>query len=339
MMMSLTENMKEVRPTDLYLPHTQPNSSQPTTQPSLSFHLRTFWLFTRSDLKTVLLPQTIFGLVVALSGPLLTTNSNPQPLSVLQNIPQTVLYIWLNLLNEVISNQLCPNALAEDSINKPWRPLPSRRLTPEKAKTILLYVIPTIYVMGLFLGGAEAAVALMVFSHMHNELDGASKNWVVRNILNGCGLSCFSIGAAVVATGYGTHSLTEDTYTWVALLAAVIATTIQMQDLPDVEGDRATDRKTIVVVYGDSVTRWSVAVGVLFWSGVCCWYWDLNAAWYLPYVGMGAVMAARVLLIRDVKGDDVTWKMWGLWMMTLYLLPLVKRIEGGWSVGGLGTAG
>ncbi|KAF2677801.1 UbiA prenyltransferase [Lentithecium fluviatile CBS 122367] len=296
-------------------------------QRTLFFHLRTLWLFTRSDLKTVVIPQTIFGLVVALSGPLLTTNPSPNPLDFLRNIPKSILYIWINLLNEVMSNQRCPDSITEDSINKPWRPLPSQRLTPENTRHMQLYIIPTIYGMSLVLGGSEAAVALMVFSHMYNELDGGQENWLIRNVLNACGLSCFSVGAAIVVAGYGRYSITEDAYTWIGILAAVIATTVQAQDLADVEGDRARNRKTLMLVYGEGVTRWSIAVPVLFWSVACCWYWSLDFLWYLPSVLVGAVMAGRAVLMRGKAADEVTWKLWCLWMMVLYSLPLLKRVS------------
>ena len=39
---------------------------------------RTLWLFTASDHKTFVLPQAAFGILGALSGPLLTTDTNPK---------------------------------------------------------------------------------------------------------------------------------------------------------------------------------------------------------------------------------------------------------------------
>ena len=174
----------------------------------------------------------------------------------------------------------------------------------------------------------QPAVVLMVFSHMYNELDGAQEHWFIRNVLNACGLSCFSVGSAVVATGFSHYSITDSVYTWVGLLAAVITTTVQVQDLPDVEGDRARGRKTMLLMYGDKVTRWSIAVLVVFWSVACCWYWELSYLSYVPGVAVAALMAWRVLLRRKLDEDEVTWKLWCVWMMVLYMLPLFKRLEG-----------
>jgi 4-hydroxybenzoate polyprenyltransferase len=247
----------------------------------------------------------------------------------MKNLFKVIVWLWFNLLNEVISNQRLPDSIIEDSINKPWRPLPSQRLTPKAATCLLLYLIPAIYAVGLVLGGSEASIALMVFSHMYNELDGANENWIVRNVLNACGLSCFSVGAAVVATGFGQHAVLDRAYTWIALLAIVIATTVQMQDLPDMQGDKIRNRKSVPLVYGHWVTRWSVAVLVAFWSVACCFYWQLELAWYLPCGVVGLCIGLRALLVRTVDADEMTWRLWCVWMMSLYSLPVMKRVSDG----------
>ncbi|CAI6336685.1 unnamed protein product [Periconia digitata] len=288
------------------------------------FHLRTLWLFTKSDFKTVIFPQTVFGIVVALSGPLLTSNPAPKTCEVLRNLPKTILWLWLNLLNEVVSNQRLPGSIVEDSVNKPWRPLPTQRMTSNTARKLLLCAIPTIYIASLLLGGTEASMKLMVFSHMYNELDGANENWLIRNVLNACGLSCFSVGAAVTATGFGDYTLQREVYVWISLLAVVIATTVQIQDLPDIEGDRRRNRKTMPLVYGHVATRWSVSITIMFWSIFCCTYWDLDSVCYLPCMLIGISIAVRTLVMQTQDADEGTWKLWCLWMMILYSLPLMR---------------
>lgn len=161
---------------------------------------------------------------------------------------------------------------------------------------------------------------------MYNDLDGANRNWMVKNILNACGISCFSIGAAIVTIGYGSYQLREDAYTWMAILWLVIATTIQMQDLPDIEGDRERGRKTAPLVHGDAFTRCSIAAPVLIWSMLCPYYWGLQAWGYLLVVSVGGTVAGRVAILRGTAADAMTWKLWCLWMITLYSLPLMKQV-------------
>jgi 4-hydroxybenzoate polyprenyltransferase len=286
--------------------------------------MRTLWLFTRSDLKTVVLPQTIFGLTVALSGGALTTNESPKYLDVLNRLPLLVLWIWLSLLSEVIANQRLPHSIVEDSINRPWRPIPSKRLRPDEARKLLLWIIPSIYITSLVLGGTNAFIALTIFSYMYNDLDGANESPLSRNVLNACGLSAFSVGAAEVATGNNAFNLRSRAYIWIAVLAAIITSTVQIQDLPDLEGDKARGRKTVPLVYGDGVTRWSLVVTILPWSIFCPFYWRLSIWGYILPCFIGAMMLLCVVFFRTRKADEALWKMWCIWIITLYSLPLFE---------------
>ncbi|KAF1995583.1 hypothetical protein P154DRAFT_445175 [Amniculicola lignicola CBS 123094] len=288
---------------------------------SLVYRLHTLWLFSRSDLKTVLFPQTVFGCVMMLSGETFGFREHIYFLEILGRLPLIMIWIWINLLGEVIANQRLAGSITEDSINKPWRPLPSKRVSPDEARRLLLWVLPSSYLTGVLLGDSDASVALMVFSYMYNDLDGANENWLLRNLLNACGLSLFSLGAAKVAWGPDSTP-GHIVYRWIAILAAVISSTVQLQDLPDVEGDKARGRRTMPLVYGDALARWSICVSVLFWSLCCPYYWNLHLIGYLPSVSLGGVIGARSCMAKNSKADAVTWKLWCVWIGVLYLLPL-----------------
>ncbi|KAL8746852.1 MAG: hypothetical protein Q9190_001176 [Brigantiaea leucoxantha] len=264
-------------------------------------------------------------MVSAFSGSRLTTNSSPDVLEIAKHLPQVVLWIWSTLLLETISNQRLASSIVEDSINKPWRPLPAQRLTRAEARQLLIVLIPLVFLTSFLLGGhsgLQATIALQIFSYMYNDLGGADENFIVRNILNACGLTCFSVGAAIVATGSADHSLNQWAHYWMALLGTVITSTVQTQDLPDMEGDRKRGRRTIPLIYGEDVARWSVAVTVVVWSILCPAFWQLSFLGYLPPVVVGIVLSTRVILLRNVRSDEISWKMWCAWMMVLYLLPL-----------------
>ncbi|KAF2470543.1 UbiA prenyltransferase [Lindgomyces ingoldianus] len=293
---------------------------------SLIYHLRTLWLFTRSDLKTVVFPQTAFGYSAAFLRGTNTISLSSLFTNIPWHLPRIVFWIWLNLLGEVIANQRLSNSIIEDSINKPWRPLPSKRLTPDEARNLLLWILPVTYLVGRVIGGSEASVALMVLSYMYNDLGGANESWLVRNVLNACGLSSFSIGAAQVAAG-PLSPLEDCLYMWVTILAVIITSTVQLQDLPDAEGDRARDRRTLQLVYGEKVARWSIAMPMLFWSLFCPCYWGLSVLGFLPSCLLGGLIATRVIFSRSRAADALTWKLWCLWMMVLYLLPLLYTVR------------
>lgn len=202
-----------------------------------------------------MLPQTVFGCVMLVSRKAFGVQSSTEIVELLSRLPLVIFWIWINLLGEVVANQRLAGSIVEDSINKPWRPLPSKRITPNEARCLLLWIVlPSSYISGVVFGGSNASVALVVFSYMYNDLDGANENWLLRNILNAFGLSLFSLGAAEVAWGQQTMP-TERFYMWIAILAAVISSTVQLQDLPDIDGDKAIGRRTMPLTCGITLTR------------------------------------------------------------------------------------
>ncbi|MCJ1257383.1 hypothetical protein MMC24_005208 [Lignoscripta atroalba] len=269
----------------------------------LTFHLHTIWLFARNDLKSIVFPETAFGIFSALSGSLLTTNSAPNLVDVLARIPRVLLWNWLNVLLFDVSNQRLPDSIVEDSVNKSWRPLPSGRLTADATRRLLLVLIPIVFVASIYLGGMQETVALMVMTWMYNDLGGADENYLVRNLMNVGGFVCFSSGATAVAVGYGQHELNKKAYSWLAIVGAIVFSTLQMQDLPDMEGDAARGRRTLPLVHGEWIARWSIAVPVIAWSLICPAFWELGIFGYTASVAIGALLVFRILMLRSVAAD------------------------------------
>lgn len=304
------------------------------TQPDHGFcsphFARTLWLFTASDHKTFVLPQTAFGILGALSGPLLTTNAKPELSAILLRIPHVLLWTWLNTLVFTIANQRLPEAVTEDKINKPWRPLPSARISITQARRLLLCTIPfSLVVIYFCLGAVEETVLLYCLTWMYNDCGGAEENFAVRNFIIAAAYALYGNGALRVACGYNASTVICQTYAWHALISGAIFFTMQMQDLKDQEGDRARQRRTAPLMLGDAISRWTIAIPTLVFSIACLAFWDLNlftAAGILP-AAMSGIVAVRVLVLRSQRADRVTWKLWSYWLVTLYALPLVKSHE------------
>ena len=111
---------------------------------------------------------------------------------------------------------------------------------------------------------------------------------------------------------------------WLTLIGGVFFTTPQMQDMPDVRGDAARGRRTVPLVYGDCVARWSIAVPVMAWSFNFPAFWGMDPWGYIPTVGAGGVFVARLLMRRSSAADADTRKLWCVWLTTIYLLPVCK---------------
>ena len=285
---------------------------------SLWYNIYTVWLFTSSDLKTVVYPTTVFAVSGALSGRV-TTDTGASLFDVLVRIPHVLMFVWTNLLVEVIANQRLRSSILEDTINKPWRPLPSHRLTPAEALSALFYLIPIAVGVGFVYGCEKESLLIIGFSWMYNDLGGADHNFA-RNVLNVCGLLCFGVGATIVASGgYG---ITWTGYLWFGVLGAVILLTVPTQDFADMKGDAARGRKTLPLIYGENAARLFVATAVVVSSPVCSAFWHLGSFGYLLPAAVGLLVGYRITFLREIATDEVTWRLWCIWMSLLYMLPL-----------------
>lgn len=294
---------------------------------SITFHAYSIWLFTLSDLKTIMGPSVLFGIANALVADTFGVGA-PKPVntwSILRRTPIVIFWVWINLLPFTIDNQRRPEAISEDAANKPWRTLPSGRLTPSQARRLVIIFYPLAFLSSIFLGGIRHCTALLFLGVCYNDLGGADASSIIRNLINSCGYICFTSGAMEIALAFPISS-TQGILPWLVVIGAVVLTTVQTQDLYDQEGDRRRGRKTMPLEIGDSVTRWVTAVFILFWSYVCPFFWSLPIFAYAPTVFLGGIITWRVLMRRSVSNDKLTFKVWNVWMVAFYLLPLLHNL-------------
>ncbi len=205
----------------------------------------------------------------ALAGDVLVTNTTPHLAEILFRLPRVILWNWVNLLVFNLANQRLPNSVLEDSVNKPWRPLPSDRISADEAKRLLLVMIPCGLVLSIFLGGLKESAAMLILTWMYNDLGGADENYFLRNLIIAGGYICHGSGATIIAAGFRDHELQRKAYKWLGMIGGVILTTMQVQDLPDMVGDAARGRRTLPLVHGEWIGRYSVAVPVVVWTFAC----------------------------------------------------------------------
>lgn len=293
----------------------------------LSYHAYTIWLFTRSDLKSIVGPETAFAVICALSGPVLTTGAAPPTLDTIKQTVVVAFWVWINLLPLDIANQRQPKAIEEDSINKPWRAMPSKRLSFEQARGLMLFSYFLAGLTSLCFGGWGCFIILILLGFHYNKLGGADDSAIVRNLLNAAGFLTFAFGASEVASKNLRFSLNHVGYQWFFIVGAIVFSTIHAQDMPDQEGDSARGRRTAPLVLGDMCARWTIAIPVVFWSFFCPYFMGLLLVAYAPSVLMGGILAYRIVRYRTVAADKRTFGIWNLWIVTIYLLPLIKRLS------------
>ncbi|KAG4427542.1 hypothetical protein IFR05_016976 [Cadophora sp. M221] len=203
---------------------------------TIAYHLKTALLITKSDIKTTILPATTFA-ASAIFSRAICTEPTPAIEIVFFRPLKAIIWSVANLWIFNLSNQRLPSSVLEDSVNKPWRAIPSGRLTSEEAR------IPAVFLLALYLGGRNESLFLIVLTWLYNNLGAAEEFPLIRNLNNALGFISFGAGAGTT------------TYYWLALIAVVITSTIQFQDMEDQEGDRIRLRRTLPIMFGDSVAR------------------------------------------------------------------------------------
>jgi 4-hydroxybenzoate polyprenyltransferase len=283
-------------------------------------------LITKSNMRVMVYPETLFGLCGALSGPLLTTNMDPKSRDIIFRTPKVMLWNWLNLWIFDLANQRLPGSVLEDTMNKPWRAIPSKRINPDQMRRLLAVSIPVVFWSTFYLGATEESIYLMVLTWIYNDLGGGNENFFIRNLNNAIGYITYSSGSLKVACGHPHHQLNSFAYKWLGVQAAIIFSTIQFQDLGDEEGDRARGRSTMPLDIGDGLTRYISAVMVVLWSVVCSMLFGFGVWGYVIQLSAGVTLSLRVLTMKGADADKRTFRLWCLWLMNLYTLPLIKSM-------------
>lgn len=294
--------------------------------------LSILWGFIESDFLTFALPNTAFGLFGALASSKLiipgSTSSATPPATataiffhLLTRLPLVLAFNLGNLLIADLANQRSETSAVEDRINKPWRPIPSGKITSDETRRLMLAAIPVVMVLNYFLGGWEQGVCILVLNWMYNDLGGGDEAFV-REVLLSAAYGMFNSGSLAVAVG-PQDRLSPLGVAWVFIISGVILTTMQVQDLKDKAGDRVRRRKSICLYVGERFSRTSIAFFVCFWSYICVYFWALGPLACCFVSVAAAVVAMRVLFVRSPKGDARTWKLWCFWHASLYTLPVL----------------
>lgn len=281
-----------------------------------------FWLFTESNFLTFVVPNTAFGILGALSGRSLTTQENPSVVDVLQRLPLVMFFNWSNVFIFDLANQRLPESVKEDLANKPWRPLPTGRVSSEQTRRLMLIAIPVVLALNFTFGVWRETALILILTWLYNDLKGGDE--IIRDLIIALAFALYNWGSLRIAIGAQTD-ITKQGYTWIAIISGVILTTMQVQDLKDQAGDRGRGRCTVPLVLGDTISRWSIAIFILIWSCCCAFYWGLRPWTYVLPTMLGGFVAFRALWRRNSGDDSRTWKLWCMWMVVLYLLPLVHR--------------
>ncbi|KAG1874916.1 UbiA prenyltransferase family-domain-containing protein [Suillus subluteus] len=292
---------------------------------SIARHLETVFLFTKNDVRTTLIPVTIFALSAA---------HKYDPV----HAWQAPLWIWLHLLQFNIANQI--QDPEEDRKNKPSRPIPAGRISVDSAADIRWVMVPVCLMLSLWYG-TQALLASTVFAVLtiwYNELNG-DKMGLSKNVLTAILYGCLEVGGTIAA-GSCNSCIDKAGALAVALSSTAFATTLHAQDFKDEEGDRLTGRRTLPTIF-PKAARFSMMVGIPLWSFGLSYIWKLDTLSTAAFIAYGAFVGSRFVMYNTVGADkqsckfysvsrNITWEhievkltmyLYQLWYSLGHLLP------------------
>ncbi|RBQ78355.1 hypothetical protein FVER14953_08755 [Fusarium verticillioides] len=297
----------------------------------LAYHFVTLCLFTKSDLPTSTGINTTFAIAGILAGPGTISNADIEWKDMGKGILVALYFTWHLTLCFNLGNQRQPQSVIEDGVNKPWRPIPAGRVSPELAHKWQLVSIVTLLALCYTILGAWQETAFYLFcTWLYNERAWGDKSWWQRALMNACGITTNRVATlrvAVIAIQANSHENFEFTNKglgWFLMCASLVFTTIQVQDLRDQEGDKLIDRQTFPLILGDAPTRWITAVAVMIWSLVCPLYWGLGVVGCVVPILTGTIVSAHMLICRSREQDQTSFRLVAAWWVSLYFLPMMS---------------
>ena len=90
--------------------------------------------------------------------------------------------------------------------------------------------------------------------------------------------------------------------TAVVISGILIFTVIQVQDFPDVEGDKVAKRMTFPI-YAPELSRFLTFFAIVAWSVFLSWFWGVGPISRALFVCFGVHVALRCYLCRTLEAD------------------------------------
>jgi 4-hydroxybenzoate polyprenyltransferase len=158
-------------------------------------------------------------------------------------------------------------------------------------------------------------------------------NALIRNLINALGYTSFAAGALEIALDAPVRwrgasiidcSKSPNLEVWMMILLAIILTTVHTQDMADQEGDALRGRQSLPLQIGDSPCRCVIATFMILWGLFCPFFWRSGWLGYVSTTPLAHAVALRTLLLRTVEADKTTFKIWNVWIICLYTLPLTS---------------
>ncbi|KAJ3887916.1 UbiA prenyltransferase family [Lentinula edodes] len=256
--------------------------------------LVTLQLFNQSDMKTIVLPVTVFSQALA------SHHSVSRFLLV-------VFWIWMHLLYFTVTNQTFGTSPEEDAVNKPNRPIPAKRISVDSAIILGWVLAPVDLALSLYAGAVPSGVAICVLTSIYCS-GGGHSHWLSKNGCCAGFYALFEYGATQIAGEYLTYPLGA-----IIGSALIIFTTIHAQDFRDDEGDALLGRRTFTLSF-PVFSRISMPFLLTAWSITLYLFSEANQFVLLALMALGAVTGVRFLTLKSAKDDRLSYLYYNIWL-------------------------
>ncbi|KAJ7461956.1 UbiA prenyltransferase family-domain-containing protein [Mycena latifolia] len=284
---------------------------------TVRYNIITLYLFSKTDIKTTFIPIVRKSLSFSFT-----------PVCHMQrtlSAMQCMFWLWPQLIHFNLANQTSAGSVEEDRKNKPFRPIPSGRLTLRQAN-ILRYIclicgmtLSATYGLHILLVNVGFAALIVMYHDFHGD-----SHWLSKNLMNAVGYCFFESGATLIAA-CDRHHFGALAKLALGLSLAILATTIHAQDYQDREGDRLAGRRTAPIVF-PSISRYTTLVGLIGWSIILPRIWQLDIIAQSAVILLGTLVGVRCVAFRTVKDDEVTYFLYNGWLLTAFSLPTYSQL-------------
>ncbi|WP_392532897.1 UbiA family prenyltransferase [Nostoc sp. C117] len=272
------------------------------------------WQFIWRDSSSALIPGLLF-LLAACKVNLFSLNELPL------QIGRGIIYFWLYLLSFCIANQII--GIEEDKLNKPNRPLVIGLVSPRGAFIRWVLSMIAFSLVGWWFGVLEWAL-LWEICIILNNFGSWDKHWISKNIIMG-----FGTVAQLAAAFQLVAPLSPIAWRWILMLAGVWLTISAVQDLRDIEGDRAIGRNTMPIAFGETASRviLSLGFGLLPFATHLLLMMPVGTTVKVLLCDIGLAVlsltvAVRIIFYRSPQSDHHTYMLFTYW----FCLTLVSAI-------------
>lgn len=232
-------------------------------------------------------------------------------------------WLWFQLLHFNVSNQ--SYSADEDVLNKPWRPVPSGRISVKDCRALRwgLMVFCLSFSSLFSLNVAMTSGVFTMFLVMHEDFH-LSHHPIFKNLCNAGGYAANELGSLLILSRGS--SLNRTSINALSCSALVILLTIHAQDFADVIGDRTSGRRSLPIVAPKGSRIYMLCALPLF-SFALASFWSLGPFSTVLFVSMGFLVGIRYFFFRDEMSDQSSYRLYNIWLIGVHLLPANVRFR------------